>query len=121
MGELHLEIIVDRMLREFKVDASIGKPQVGVSRNDSPRVGSRRPLRPPEPAVHGQFGVVELRIEPLAKGTGFEFEDGTKGGTIPRNFIPSIEQGIKEAMETGVAGRLSDGGREGDRARRQIS
>jgi elongation factor G len=101
MGELHLEIIVDRMLREFKVDANIGKPQVAY------RETIRRPAEAEGRFVrqtggHGQFGVVELKIEPLAKGTGFEFEDGTKGGSIPRNFIPSIENGIKEAMETGV-------------------
>jgi elongation factor G len=101
MGELHLEIIVDRMLREFKVDANIGKPQVAY------RETIRRPAEAEGRFVrqtggHGQFGVVELKIEPLAKGSGFEFEDGTKGGSIPRNFIPSIENGIKEAMETGV-------------------
>jgi len=101
MGELHLEIIVDRMLREFKVDASIGKPQVAY------RETIRRPAEAEGRFVrqtggHGQFGVVDLRIEPLVKGSGFEFEDGTKGGSIPRNFIPSVEQGIKEAMETGV-------------------
>jgi elongation factor G len=101
MGELHLEIIVDRMLREFKVDASIGKPQVAY------RETIRRPAEAEGRFVrqtggHGQFGVVDLKIEPLAKGSGFEFEDGTKGGSIPRNFIPSVEQGIKEAMETGV-------------------
>jgi elongation factor G len=101
MGELHLEIIVDRMLREFKVDASIGKPQVAYRETiRRPSEAEGRFVR--QTGGHGQFGVVELRIEPLAKGTGFEFEDGTKGGTIPRNFIPSIEQGIKEAMETGV-------------------
>ena len=101
MGELHLEIIVDRMLREFKVDANIGKPQVAY------RETIRRPAEAEGRFVrqtggHGQFGVVELKIEPLAKGSGFEFEDGTKGGSIPRNFIPSIEHGIKEAMQTGV-------------------
>jgi len=101
MGELHLEIIVDRMLREFKVDANVGKPQVAY------RETIRRPAEAEGRFVrqtggHGQFGVVDLKIEPLAKGGGFEFEDGTKGGSIPRNFIPSIEQGIKEAMETGV-------------------
>ncbi|MBI3758141.1 MAG: elongation factor G [Deltaproteobacteria bacterium] len=101
MGELHLEIIVDRMLREFKVDASIGKPQVAYRETiRRPSEAEGRFVR--QTGGNGQFGVVELRIEPLAKGTGFEFEDGTKGGTIPRNFIPSIEQGIKEAMETGV-------------------
>jgi elongation factor G len=101
MGELHLEIIVDRMLREFKVDANIGKPQVAY-RETIRRAAEAEGRFVRQTGGHGQFGVVELKIEPLAKGTGFEFEDGTKGGSIPRNFIPSIENGIKEAMETGV-------------------
>ncbi len=101
MGELHLEIIVDRMLREFKVDANVGKPQVAY------RETTRRPAEAEGRFVrqsggHGQFGVVELRVEPLPKGSGFEFVDQTKGGAIPRNFIPSVEEGITEAMETGV-------------------
>jgi elongation factor G len=101
MGELHLEIIVDRMLREFKVDANVGKPQVAY------RETIRRPAEAEGRFVrqsggHGQFGVVDIRIEPLAKGAGFEFADETKGGAIPRNFIPSVEEGIKEAMESGV-------------------
>ncbi|HEX3409968.1 MAG TPA: elongation factor G [Candidatus Binataceae bacterium] len=101
MGELHLEIIVDRMLREFKVDANIGKPQVAY-RETIRREAEAEGRFVRQTGGHGQFGVVELKIEPLAKGSGFEFEDGTKGGSIPRNFIPSIENGIKEAMETGV-------------------
>src|ERR1700691_1514488 len=101
MGELHLEIIVDRMLREFKVDANIGKPQVAYRETiRRPSEAEGRFVR--QTGGHGQFGVVELKIEALAKGTGFEFEDGTKGGSIPRNFIPSIENGIKEALETRV-------------------
>ncbi|HZO81952.1 MAG TPA: elongation factor G [Candidatus Binataceae bacterium] len=101
MGELHLEIIVDRLLREFKVDANVGKPQVAY------RETIRRPAEAEGRFVrqsggHGQFGVVDLRIEPLEKGGGFEFVDATKGGAIPRNFIPSVEEGVKEAMETGV-------------------
>jgi elongation factor G len=101
MGELHLEIIVDRMLREFKVDANVGKPQVAY-RETIRRVSEAEGRFVRQTGGHGQFGVVELRIEPTAKGAGFEFVDETKGGSIPRNFIPSIEQGIKEAMETGV-------------------
>ncbi len=101
MGELHLEIIVDRLLREFKVDANVGKPQVAYRetiRKSAEAEG--RFVR--QSGGHGQFGVVELRIEPLEKGGGFEFVDATKGGSIPRNFIPSVEDGVKEAMETGV-------------------
>src|ERR1700687_494806 len=110
MGELHLEIIVDRLLREFKVDANVGKPQVAY------RETIRRPAEAEGRFVrqsggHGQFGVVARRIEPLEKGGGFEFVDATKGGSIPRNFIPSVEDGVKEAMETGVlAGHPMGGG-----------
>ncbi len=101
MGELHLEIIVDRMLREFKVDANIGKPQVAY-RETIKRASEAEGRFIRQSGGHGQFGVVELRIEPLGKGSGFEFEDGTKGGSIPRNFIPSVEDGVREAMENGV-------------------
>jgi len=101
MGELHLEIIVDRMLREFKVDANIGKPQVAY-RGTIKRASEAEGKFVRQSGGHGQYGVVELRIEPLTKGSGFEFEDGTKGGSIPRNFIPSIEDGVIEAMENGV-------------------
>jgi elongation factor G len=101
MGELHLEIIVDRMLREFKVDANIGKPQVAY-RETIKKISEAEGKFVRQSGGHGQYGVVELRIEPLGKGVGFEFEDGTKGGSIPRNFIPAIEDGIREAMENGV-------------------
>ncbi|HUO06026.1 MAG TPA: elongation factor G [Candidatus Binataceae bacterium] len=101
MGELHLEIIVDRMLREFKVDASVGKPQVAY-RETIRRASEAEGKFVRQSGGHGQFGVVELRIEPLGKGSGFEFEDATKGGSIPRNFIPAIEDGVVEAMESGV-------------------
>src|SRR5690348_15320404 len=101
MGELHLEIIVDRLLREFKVDANVGKPQVAYRETiRKPAEAEGRFVR--QSGGHGQFGVVELRIESLPKGSGFEFVDATKGGSIPRNFIPSVEDGVREAMETGV-------------------
>ena len=101
MGELHLEIIVDRMLREFKVDANVGRPQVAY-RETIQRVAEAEGRFVRQSGGHGQFGVVDLRIEPLGKGAGFEFVDETKGGSIPRNFIPSVEDGVKEAMESGV-------------------
>jgi elongation factor G len=101
MGELHLEIIVDRLLREFKVDANVGKPQVAYRETIRKTVEAEgRFVR--QTGGHGQFGVVDIRIAPLGKGVGFEFEDATKGGSIPKNFIPSVEAGIKEAMESGV-------------------
>ncbi|MGH7948656.1 MAG: elongation factor G, partial [Candidatus Binataceae bacterium] len=101
MGELHLEIIVDRMLREFKVDANVGKPQVAY-RETIRRAAEAQGRFVRQTGGHGQFGVVDLRIEPLGKGGGFEFVDATKGGSIPRQFIGSVEDGIKEAMENGV-------------------
>src|SRR5579885_1914078 len=94
MGELHLEIIVDRMLREFKVDANVGKPQVAY-RETIRRMTEAEGRFVRQSGGHGQFGVVDLRIEPLGKGAGFEFVDETKGGSIPRNFIPSCEDGVK--------------------------
>ncbi len=101
MGELHLEIIVDRLLREFRVGANVGKPQVAYRETiRKPAEAEGRFVR--QTGGHGQFGVVDLRIEPLGKGAGFEFVDGTKGGAIPRNFIPSVEDGVREAMENGV-------------------
>src|SRR5271169_1692096 len=101
MGELHLEIIVDRMLREFKVDANIGKPQVAYRETiRKPSEAEGRFVR--QTGGHGQFGVVELRIEPLGKGSGFEFVDGTKGGVIPKEYIPAVEDGITEALQGGV-------------------
>ncbi|MBV8772895.1 MAG: elongation factor G, partial [Deltaproteobacteria bacterium] len=101
MGELHLEIIVDRMLREFKVDANVGKPQVAY-RETIRRVAEAEGRFVRQSGGHGQFGVVDLRVEPLPKGMGFEFADETKGGAIPRNFIPAVQEGVREAMETGV-------------------
>jgi len=101
MGELHLEIIVDRLLREFKVDANVGKPQVAY-RETIRKAAEAEGRFVRQSGGHGQFGVVDLRIEALEKGGGFEFVDATKGGSIPRNFIPSVEDGVKEAMETGV-------------------
>jgi elongation factor G len=101
MGELHLEIIVDRMLREFRVDANVGKPQVAY-RETIRRAAEAEGRFVRQTGGHGQFGVVDLRIDPLGKGGGFEFVDGTKGGSIPRQFIGSVEDGVKEAMANGV-------------------
>jgi len=102
MGELHLEIIVDRLRREFKVDANVGRPQVAY----------RETIRQPAQNVEGkfvrqtggrgQYGHVVINIEPGAPGTGFIFEDKIVGGSIPREYIGSVEQGVREAMETGV-------------------
>jgi elongation factor G len=101
MGELHLEVLVDRMLREFKVSANVGKPQVAYRETITrPARVEGRFIR--QTGGRGQYGHVWLEIEPLEKGKGFEFEDRTAGGVIPKEFVPSVEQGVVEAMEGGV-------------------
>ncbi|NOZ55293.1 MAG: elongation factor G [Calditrichaeota bacterium] len=101
MGELHLEILVDRLLREFKVEARVGRPQVAY------RETIRRPAEAEAKFVRqtggkGQYGHVVLRVEPLEPGEGFKFEDLTVGGVIPREFIRPIIDGVKDAMTTGI-------------------
>jgi elongation factor G len=101
MGELHLEIIVDRMKREFKVEANVGAPQVAYKETiRQPAEGEGKYIR--QTGGHGQYGHCLIRIEPLTRGQGFEFDDDTKGGSIPKEFIAPIEKGVKEAMENGV-------------------
>jgi elongation factor G len=101
MGELHLEIIVDRLLREFKVDANVGKPQVAYKETiRKPAEHEAKFIR--QTGGRGQYGHVLLRVEPVEPGAGYAFVDGTKGGVIPREYIPAIEKGVKEAMESGV-------------------
>src|SRR2546422_1418931 len=97
MGELHLEIIVDRLLREFKVDANVGKPQVAYKETIRKAVEQESKFIR-QTGGRGQYGHVVLRVEPLEPGGGFQFVDGTKGGVIPRQYIPAIEKGGKEAM-----------------------
>jgi elongation factor G len=101
MGELHLEIIVDRLLREFKVEANVGKPEVAY------RETIRRPAEAEGKYIkqtggRGQYGHAVITVEPLEAGKGFEFVNKVVGGAIPREYIPAIEKGIKERMETGV-------------------
>jgi len=101
MGELHLEVLVDRMLREFRVSAKVGKPQVSYRETITrPARVEGRFIR--QTGGRGQYGHVWLEIEPLSRGKGFEFEDRTKGGVIPKEFIPAVEKGVREAMESGV-------------------
>ncbi len=101
MGELHLEIIVDRMQREFGVGANVGKPQVAyretIRRNAD---AEGRFVR--QTGGHGQYGHVKIRIEPLAQGGGFEFANEVVGGRVPKEFIPAVERGVSEALEGGV-------------------
>ncbi|MBI2890886.1 MAG: elongation factor G [Nitrospirae bacterium] len=103
MGELHLEIIVDRMKREFRVDANVGRPQVAY-RESVTRGAEAEGRYVRQTGGRGQYGHVYLRVEPSEPGKGFEFVDEIKGGVIPREFIPAVEKGIKEALETGPVG-----------------
>ncbi|PYN80654.1 MAG: elongation factor G [Candidatus Rokuibacteriota bacterium] len=101
MGELHLEIIVDRLLREFKVEANVGKPQVAYRETIRKHAEAQgRYVR--QTGGRGQYGDVYLEVEPNEAGKGFEFENKIVGGTIPREYIPAVEKGIREALDTGV-------------------
>ena len=101
MGELHLEIIVDRMLREFKVEANVGKPQVAYRETIAGKAEQEgKYIR--QTGGRGQYGHVFLRVEPLEAGKGFEFVNAIVGGTIPKEFIPAVQKGIVEATEGGV-------------------
>jgi elongation factor G len=101
MGELHLEIIVDRLFREFKVDANVGKPQVAYRETITKKVKSEGKFVR-QSGGRGQFGHVWLEIEPQEPGKGYEFVDAIKGGVVPREYIPAVDKGIKEALDTGV-------------------
>ena len=101
MGELHLEIIVDRLLREFKVEANVGKPQVAYRETIRQKAEAQgRFVR--QTGGRGQYGDVWLEIEPSEPGSGFVFENKLKGPAIPREYVPAVEKGVKEAAETGV-------------------
>ncbi len=101
MGELHLEIIVDRLLREFKVEASVGKPEVAY-RETIRKAAEAQGRFVRQTGGRGQYGDVWLTVEPGGSGAGFVFENKVVGGRVPREFIPAIEKGVKEAMTTGV-------------------
>lgn len=104
MGELHLEIIVDRLLREFKVEANVGKPQVSYKETISSTAEIDNKYAK-QSGGHGQYGHVKIRVYPREAGSGFEFKNSIVGGAIPKEYIPKIEDGIKEAMENGpIAG-----------------
>ena len=101
MGELHLEIIVDRMKREFKVEANVGKPQVAYRETIRGKIEAEGKFVR-QSGGRGQYGHVWLKIEPHEQGKGYEFVNGIVGGTVPREFIPAVDKGIKEVIETGV-------------------
>ncbi len=101
MGELHLEVLVERMRREFKVAASVGRPQVAYRETITrPARAQGRFVR--QSGGRGQYGDVLLEVEPMEKGKGFEFENKIVGGVVPREYIPAVEQGIREALSTGI-------------------
>lgn len=101
MGELHLEIIVDRMKREFSVEANVGRPQVAYKETVK-KLAEAEGKYIKQSGGRGQYGHVWLRVEPLERGRGFEFVNSIKGGVIPQEFIPATEKGVKEAVEKGV-------------------
>jgi len=101
MGELHLEIIVDRLFREWKVEANVGKPQVAYRETITRKVEVEgKYIR--QTGGHGQYGHVWLRLEPSGQGKGFHFVDGTRGGSVPKEYVPAVEKGVAEAVEAGV-------------------
>ena len=102
MGELHLEVLVDRMLREFRVQARIGRPQVSY-RESITRPVERAEFRyVKQTGGRGMYGHVVLELQPAEPGSGVEFEDGIVGGAIPKEYIKGIEKGVREAAEAGV-------------------
>ena len=101
MGELHLDIIIDRMKREFDVECNVGKPQVAYREAISKTI-THETKYAKQSGGRGQYGHVYLRIEPQERGAGFEFLDEIKGGVVPREFIPAVQKGVEEALEGGV-------------------
>jgi elongation factor G len=102
MGELHLEIIVDRLLREFSVDANVGRPQVAYRETIGKRVDKIQGRFVRQTGGRGQYGHAVINMEPSEPGEGYEFLDRIVGGKIPKEYIPSVDLGIQEAMESGI-------------------
>ncbi len=101
MGELHLEVMVDRMKKEYGIEVNVGKPQVAYKETiEGKAIGEGKFIR--QTGGRGQYGHAVIEIEPLERGKGFEFENAIVGGVIPKEFIPAVEAGIKEAMENGI-------------------
>src|SRR5579883_954504 len=101
MGELHLEVIVDRMKREFNVEATVGRPQVSYRETVRAKVQNVEGRFVRQTGGSGQFGIVYVDLEP-APGEGFDFVNKIKGGAIPTEFIPAVQKGVEEALESGV-------------------
>ena len=104
MGELHLDILVDRMLREFRVQANIGKPRVAYRETITRQVLKYSYKYAKQSGGHGQYGHVVFNLEMGERGTGVVFEDKISGGSIPKEYIPAVEKGVKEASESGILG-----------------
>jgi elongation factor G len=102
MGELHLEILVDRMKREFGVEANVGKPQVAYRETIRKTCDEVEGKFVKQSGGRGQYGHVVLKVEPLAPGGGYEFVDAIKGGVVPREYIPAVDKGIQETLPSGV-------------------
>jgi elongation factor G len=102
MGELHLEIIVDRLLREFKVEANVGRPQVAYRETIKKPITKFRLRLKRQTGGSGMFAEVIIDLEPLPPGSGFEFADKVKGGKVPREYIPAVEKGLRDALDGGV-------------------
>jgi elongation factor G len=102
MGELHLEILVDRLLREFKVDASVGKPQVAYRETIRKGIEKVQYKHVKQSGGRGQYADVVINLEPTGPGGGYEFVDQIKGGSVPREYIPSVDAGIEEALDQGI-------------------
>ncbi len=104
MGELHLDVLVDRMLREFRVQANVGQPRVSYRETISKPVSGFSYKYVKQSGGHGQYGHVVFDLDPLARGEGIKFENKIYGGSIPKEYIPAVEKGIKEAVESGILG-----------------
>ncbi|MDZ7674392.1 MAG: elongation factor G [Acidimicrobiales bacterium] len=102
MGELHLEVIIDRMLREFRVDATVGKPQVAYRETITQTVEKYKYTHKKQTGGSGQFAEVQITLEPTGPGGGYEFIDQITGGRIPKEYIPSVDEGIQASLESGV-------------------
>ena len=102
MGELHLEILVDRMKREFNVEATVGKPQVAYRETIRSTVENAECKFAKQSGGRGQYGHVVLKLEPLPPGKGFEFVDAIKGVVVPREYIPAVEKGVEEDRKSVV-------------------
>ena len=120
MGELHLEIIVDRLLREFKVEANVGAPQVAYKETIRKSVERGHQVCPPVRRQAASTATCDIKVEPNESGKGYEFVNAIVGGVIPKEYIPAVDAGIQGAMQSWRAGRLSGGGRQGSPVRRLL-